>query len=233
MTPSVERLSRTTPFAALAEPVRRRLFLYVASFAESVDREQAAKGIGVTQSVAAFHLDKLADAGILAVEYRRPPGRTGPGAGRPAKRYRAIESEHSFSVPERHYELAAAILARAVANANTESPSIADSLRTAARSFGRTIGAGSESLLGDNLPKGNLERVANILAAYGYEPHITEGQLVLGNCPFRALAEEYREIICPMNLRLLKGVLKGAADKGLAARPCPSLGSCCVTIECR
>jgi predicted ArsR family transcriptional regulator len=232
MIPSVKRLSRPTPFAALAEPVRRRLFLFVASFADSVDREQAAKGIGVTQSVAAFHLDKLADAGILAVEYRRPPGRTGPGAGRPAKRYRAIQSEHSFSVPERHYEVAAAILARAMANADTESPSIADSLRTAARSFGRTIGAGSESL-GENPPGGNLKRVANVLAPYGYEPRISEGQLVLANCPFRALAQEYREIICPMNLRLLKGVLKGAAAKDLAARPDRSLGSCCVTIECR
>jgi predicted ArsR family transcriptional regulator len=232
MTRSVERVSRMTPFAVLAEPVRRRLFLFVASFAESVDREQAAKGVGVAPSVAAFHLDKLADAGVLTVEYRRPPGRTGPGAGRPAKRYRAVESEHSFTVPERHYEVAAAILARAVADADTESRSITDSLHTAARSFGRTIGAGSQSP-GGHLPKGNLERVATVLAPYGYEPCITEGQLVLANCPFRALAEEFGEIICRMNLRLLKGVLKGAAAKGLAARTDPSVGSCCVTIECR
>ena len=225
-------MSRMTPFAALAEPVRRRLFLFVASFAESVDRNQAAKGAGVTQSVAAFHLDKLAEAGLLAVEYRRPPGRTGPGAGRPAKRYRAVDSECSFSVPERHYEVAAAILARAVADAETESLSVTESLHKAARSFGRTIGATSESL-GEDLPKGNLERVATVLARYGYEPRIAEGRLVLANCPFRALAEECGEVICRMNFRLLKGVLKGVVAKGLDARVDPSVGSCCVTIENR
>ena len=114
-----------TSLAALAEPLRRRLFLYVASSAAPVSREQAAEALGVARSVAAFHLDKLADVGVLAVEYRRPPGRGGPGAGRPAKLYRAVEDEVAFSVPERHYDLAAAVLARAVADAEAQSVPVA------------------------------------------------------------------------------------------------------------
>jgi len=38
--------------------------------------------------LAAFHLDKLLEQGLLDVEFRRISGRAGPGAGRPAKLYR-------------------------------------------------------------------------------------------------------------------------------------------------
>ena len=232
MTRPGQREASLTPFAALAEPLRRRLFLFVASTAEPVAREQAAEVLGIARSVAAFHLDKLAAAGVLAVEYRRPPGRTGPGAGRPAKRYWAVERELVFSVPERHYELAAAILVRAVANAEAEALPIADALRAAARSFGRAIGADSEGL--GNTPANEcLEEIAILLAPYGYEPRVTEGRLALANCPFHTLTEGHRETICRMNLRLLKGVLKGARARDLVASPNTSPGACCVTIKAR
>ena len=74
--------------AALDEPVRRDLYLHVAAQAEPVSRDAAATAVGISRSLAAYHLDKLAAAGLLDVEYRRPPGRSGPGAGRPAKLYR-------------------------------------------------------------------------------------------------------------------------------------------------
>src|SRR5215218_11217440 len=97
--------------AALAEPVRRRLYEFVAAQADPVDRDAAAAGAGVGRPLAAFHLDRLAEAGLLDVTYRRRSGRTGPGAGRPAKFYaRARHGELSVSVPPRQYDLAAEIL---------------------------------------------------------------------------------------------------------------------------
>lgn len=221
-----------TPVAALVEPLRQRLFLYVASATEPVGRNQAAAGLGIARSVAAFHLDKLADAGVLAFEYRRPPGRSGPGAGRPAKLYRPVQDEFTFSVPDRHYELLATVLAQAVADSDAESIPVAAALRKAARSLGRAIGVNSEESEGA-APRDSLERVADILTTYGYRPLIEPSRVTLVNCPYHALVEEHREVVCPLNLRLLKGVLKGAGTTDLLARSDPSPGQCCVTITAR
>ena len=106
-----------------------------------MSRESAAEALGVSRSVAAFHLDKLAEVGALEVEYRRPPGRTGPGAGRPAKFYRRATRDLDFSVPERRYELAAAIFAQAVEDATARSIPVDEALRHAAHDYGRMIGA--------------------------------------------------------------------------------------------
>src|SRR5215218_1329714 len=97
--------------AALAEPVRRRLYQFVVAQGEPVDRDAAAAGAGIGRPLAAFHLDRLAEAGLLDVTYRRRSGRTGPGAGRPAKFYGPADHEFSVSVPPRQYDLAAEIFA--------------------------------------------------------------------------------------------------------------------------
>ena len=49
--------------AALAEPVRRRLYVYVATQRGPVGRAAAAAAAGVPRTVAAFHLDRLVEAG--------------------------------------------------------------------------------------------------------------------------------------------------------------------------
>ena len=78
-----ERDERISALAALDEPLRRRVYRYVIAQGSPVGRDEAAAALGVARSVAAFHLDRLAKVGLLDVEYRRPPGRAGPGAGRP------------------------------------------------------------------------------------------------------------------------------------------------------
>src|SRR3954454_17966465 len=103
--------------AALGEPVRRALYRFVVGEPEPVNREQAAAGAGVARHVAKFHLDKLVEDGLLDVDYARPPGRGGPGAGRPAKVYRRSGRQLTVSLPPREYELAGRLLARAVADA--------------------------------------------------------------------------------------------------------------------
>src|SRR3989440_4837595 len=99
--------------AVLADPTRRRLYFFVASRLEGVGREEAAETVGVSRALAAFHLDRLVGDGLLVTEYRRLTGRTGPGAGRPAKLYRRSDRQLAVSLPQRNYELLARLLAPA------------------------------------------------------------------------------------------------------------------------
>ena len=80
-----ERLADMGP---LADPLRRSLYLFVAAQGHEVSRDEAAAGTGISRSVAAFHLDKLVDGGLLEASFRRLGGRTGSGAGRSSKLYR-------------------------------------------------------------------------------------------------------------------------------------------------
>src|SRR5881409_1312880 len=94
----------------LAEPTRRRVYDAVRAADEPLTRDAVAAGTGVGRRLAAFHLDLLTDAGLLDADYARPAGRGGPGAGRPAKRYRAAAVDLELSVPARRYDVAARIL---------------------------------------------------------------------------------------------------------------------------
>jgi predicted ArsR family transcriptional regulator len=223
------REGRLTALAALAEPLRRRLYLHVTSSEEPVSRDAAAEALGISRSVAAFHLDKLAEVGALDVEYRRPPGRSGPGAGRPTKFYRRPDGELDFSVPERRYDLAAAILARALEDAKAESIPVDAALRAAAHDYGRII-AGTQSGAAATSQEDELERVLAVLTAHGYEPARRADTITLENCPFHALAEQHRDLICGMNLDVVDGVLEGTAATHLRARLDPAPGRCCVAV---
>ncbi|MGW0855408.1 helix-turn-helix domain-containing protein, partial [Streptomyces sp. NPDC002690] len=79
--------------AMLQDPVRRRLYAYVAAQGREVGRNEAAEATGVARTLAAHHLDKLTEAGLLASGSRRLTGRSGPGAGRPAKVYTRVLTE--------------------------------------------------------------------------------------------------------------------------------------------
>ena len=115
MTVPDELDSGLAALAALTDGVRRAAYRAVlAAGTGPVGRDEVAEALGVGRTLAAFHLDKLVDAGLLEVSYARRTGRTGPGAGRPAKLYRASATEHAVSVPPRDYRTAAELLAESV-----------------------------------------------------------------------------------------------------------------------
>src|SRR3954447_3847409 len=84
--------------AALDDPARRALLDLVTERGAAVSRDEAAQALGLSRRATAFHLDRLADAGLLTVDFGGLPGRTGPGAGRPAKLYRRSDDEVAVSV---------------------------------------------------------------------------------------------------------------------------------------
>jgi predicted ArsR family transcriptional regulator len=223
-----DRLARV---AALGEPLRRGIYLFVAAEPEAVSRDQAAARFGVSRAVAAFHLDKLADLGLLDVEFRRPPGRGGPGAGRPAKLYRASAGEVSFSVPPREYELAGRLLAEAVSVSARDGVPVEQALHTAARTAGHALGRRGLEKAGDAVSTGALvDTACEMLRSCAYEPHDEGDEVVLLNCPFHALAREFRDLVCGMNLALMTGLTEELKGAGLQARLDPHPGECCVRL---
>ncbi|MCK9520940.1 MAG: helix-turn-helix domain-containing protein [Dehalococcoidia bacterium] len=225
--------ARLASVSALGDPVRRSLYRYVIAQPDAVSRDDAAAGVGVPRHVAKFHLDRLEEDGLLEAEFRRPPGRTGPGAGRPAKLYRRSSRELAVSLPERRYDFAGRIMATAIATAERDSIPVADALRDAAAAFGRELAeqARARGALSSG-PDAGLVAAQEVLAEYGYEPRsdVDAGGFILANCPFHALAQDYTDLVCGMNLHLIQGFLEALETAGLEARLDPAPARCCVTV---
>ena len=211
--------------AALAEPVRRRLYDVVVAGGAPIGREEAAARAGVPVHTAKFHLDRLVDEGLLEVEFRRLTGRTGPGAGRPAKLYRRGLREISVSLPPRQYDLLSRILANAVAAAGGVDEPVAEIARRIAHGEGESLGAGSVG--GET----ELTRVEGALAAGGYEPHSDDEQIRLRNCPFHHAVQEQAALVCSLNLAYITGVCDGLACSTVRAELEPDPDHCCVVVR--
>jgi predicted ArsR family transcriptional regulator len=217
--------------ALLDDPVRRSLYLFAAESAEAVSREQAAAAVGVQKALAAFHLDKLADAGLLDVEYRRLTGRSGPGAGRPAKLYRRSERQIEVSLPQREYDLAGRLLAEAIAAAEASGRPVREELERASFALGESLGRKVLELVPGRSSRAKHEAaLLEVLRTHGFEPRRVGRDVVLANCPFHTLAREHTELVCGMNLHLLRGVrsVLPLGDDALEPRLEPEPGQCCV-----
>jgi predicted ArsR family transcriptional regulator len=206
----------------LAEPIRRRLYDWVTAQARPVGREEAARALKITRALATFHLDRLATAGLLEGGYRRLTGRVGPGAGRPARVYWRARRTFGVSVPDRRYERAAHLFAIALERLAGDQP-VPGALQDAARGLGERLGA-----TGRGRP---ITRLTGALASGGYEPVTDDaGTIRLRNCPFDALADQHRPLVCGTNLAIAEGLIRGA--RATAVRPVLDVqpGLCCVAF---
>jgi predicted ArsR family transcriptional regulator len=214
-------LGDVAAFASLGDERRRRLYDHVVAQRRPVGRDEAAEAVGIGRPLAAYHLDKLAEAGLLDVVFARPPGRSGPGAGRPAKQYIRAERALAAQAPARDYAFVAQLLADTVGRAG---PGFVEAAREVAREQGRKLGTTLAS-------RDDLEAE---LAARGYEPERDpDGALRLGNCPFHAVAATHPELVCGLNQAFLEGLLERVRDDDQLAELDPCAGRCCVTIRKR
>jgi predicted ArsR family transcriptional regulator len=202
----------------LQDPVRRALYGHVVADGGEVSRNQAAEAAGVARGLAAFHLDKLVEAGLLEASFRRLGERRGPGAGRPAKLYRRAPGEVAASLPPRTYGTAAHLLAETIEQTGADLE-----LQAAARRAG--VDAGRQQL--EQAP-GPVER---LLAARGYEPYRDGAAQRLRNCPFANLSGEFPVLVCAMNLSLIEGLLEGIGEPPGRAVMDPAPGRCCVAVH--
>jgi predicted ArsR family transcriptional regulator len=213
--------------SALADPVRRQLYRFVCSQAQPVSRDQAAAAVGIARHQAKFHLDRLEDEGLLQSDYVRLTGRSGPGAGRPAKRYRRGSRELSVTLPPRAYDLAGHIMAEAITDHASTATPIAETLTKAAAAHGEAIAA---SIGQQDPPTDVLERCLRVLAEHGYEPRPLERTVLLTNCPFHSLAKSHTQLVCRLNHALLAAFARSIAPASLEARLEPGENRCCVTL---
>ncbi|MCA1842593.1 MAG: transcriptional regulator [Actinobacteria bacterium] len=225
---SEDAASQISAIASLNEPIRRELYAYIVDRPEAVGRDEAAEALGITRELAAFHLDKLLEEGLLDAEYRRLSGRSGPGAGRPAKLYRPSGRHVRVSLPERRYDLAARLMAEGLADPEGNPAAAVD---RAAHRFGETIGAEARRHLGRRpSPSRLLDRACDVLRDHGFEPVCIKDEVRLRNCPFDAIAKDHSDLVCGMNLALAEGLVAGLGAETIDVRLDPLPGTCCVAL---
>lgn len=206
--------------AALVDRTRRALFDYVRRQGRPVSREEVAKAQGMSRGLAAFHLDKLVDAGLLRARYQSPAGRP-RGRGRAPKVYESAQDALAITIPERRYQLIAEIFADAV---DEDPADVAGAAHRHARQRGVDLG---ERLRGQ---PANADMLG-VLAELGFDPQPdADGQVLLHNCPFHALAARHTALVCGLNLAFVGGLVDGL-DADVRADLVPRPGACCVTLN--
>ena len=230
----LSRLDRDAPaLSALEDDLRRRMYLYVRRQGRPAHREEVATAVGVSRKLAAFHLDKLVERGLLVASYARPPGRGGRGAGRSAKYYEPSDREFDVSIPERRYDVIGSVLLRAI-EGQRPGEAAASSAERAARSLGEELGrAERERLrLRPPGPERAMAVATDLLSACGYEPSVDEeGIMGMRSCPYHALAQQNRELVCGLNRELVHGIVVGLGNETLDVALRPASGRCCVQLR--
>jgi predicted ArsR family transcriptional regulator len=221
-----------TGLAGLGDPIRRALYRYVADRSDPVSRDEAAHATGISRPLAAYHLDKLVDDGLLEPRYHRRGGRRGPGAGRPAKHYVRADRQIELSLPARDYATLAELLTGAVEADRSGAAKAA--LHRAAATLGAELATEAASW---TAPSGDPDQVLAVvrqaLAARGYEPYAdTDGTIRLRNCPFDRIAAQHRQLVCGANHAMLQALTDqvDGDPPSLRAVLDPQPGRCCVSL---
>jgi predicted ArsR family transcriptional regulator len=217
---------RLEALASLREPIRRRLYQYVARALAPVSRDQAADAVHISRAMAAFHLDKLVELGLLRATYRRVSGRAGRGAGRPSKLYSRSRREFSVTLPRRDHELLARLLAETAAGAVVIAPD------EDAQRFGRSLGARARTRVSSRATPQRLSRcVEDVLEALGFDPFpAVSGDVITRNCPFDPLSRRYPAVVCRSAIAIVRGVIEGVGTDALTVRRDERPDRCCVVL---
>jgi predicted ArsR family transcriptional regulator len=223
--------------ALLADELRQRLYRFVAAQPGPVTRDQAAAAVGISRKLAAFHLDKLAAAGLLETAAPDPASRR-PGPGRTPKAYRPAAAEVTLSIPQRRYDALGEVLAQAIL-ANGPASTTRHTAHQLAHDRGVALGerVRTERRLGRLGPERALTVIGELLAACGYAPvrAPTQLQLLLRNCPFQQLARRAPELVCGLNQEFLAGLLAGLRSRRVDAVLQPDAAAdptrCCVVLQ--
>lgn len=216
--------------AVLSEEVRRRLYYAVRAARRPVSRDEAATAVGISRKLAAFHLDKLVDVGLLRAHF---DGAVRRGVGRRPKVYEPTDAAVQVSVPALRHELLADILVHGLLTEG-EHDSARSAAAVAAHSRGALVGAAEREKVrpGRLGPERALAIAEDVLARNGFEPGRPERHCIrLHNCPFHPLAAAAPELVCSLNHAFLSGVLEGLQARGVDAVLAPAAGECCVELR--
>lgn len=218
--------------ALLGDETRRAVYFTVREAGQALTRKDVAERVGIAVRLSTFHLEKLLDAGLLTAYYQRPPGRSGPGAGRSAKYYQPADVEVAVTIPPRRYRALSELLVEAATSAREDETIDLAAVRVA-RDHGHTEG---RNLRGTNgLRRPGRARVLAVVTEYlhaqGYEPYHVGSAVALGNCPFRGLAANAPELVCAANHAYLEALVAGVGGASVpAVLACQRQSDCCVLL---
>jgi predicted ArsR family transcriptional regulator len=216
--------------AVLTDDLRRRMYAFIRRADGPVTRDEVAAEIGISRKLAAFHLDKLAAAGLLRTSFARPGGLR--RAGRTPKRYEPAGVDVQVSIPPREHALLAGILVNAVNS--TAGDTAARAAFRAAGQRGRELGEAERAAArpGRLGAERGLTVASGFLERSGFEPErATPTKVLLRNCPFHPLAAQARELVCGINHAFLTGFLDGLGAASVTAVLSPAPGHCCVELR--
>jgi len=217
--------------AALDDTLRRGMYAYIRRARRPVTRDEAAAAVGISRKLAAFHLDKLVDAGLLRARYEPVGGIR--KVGRTPKVYEPTETDIRVTIPERRHEVLAEILMDAVLAEREGESARQAAIRVAARR-GADIGAAERARTkpGRLGAERALTLLEGMLARHGFEPGRESPTCVrLHNCPFHPLAARAPELVCAVNHAFLDGILTGLEATRVRAVLAPRHGECCVELR--
>src|SRR5215831_19161866 len=219
--------------AALDDDLRRGMYEFIRAARQPVTRDEAAAAVGISRKLAAFHLDKLVDAGTLRARYRPADGTR--RVGRAPKVYEPSGADIRVSIPPRNHDILAGILLDAMVS---EGPgeNAQDAAQRVAHDRGEQIGAAERQRVrpGRLGAERALTLTSRLLAERGFEPaRESPACLRLRNCPFHPLAARAPDLVCGLNLAFLAGMADGLQASSVEAVLDPRAGECCVELRVR
>jgi predicted ArsR family transcriptional regulator len=217
--------------AALDDDLRRGMYEFIRAARRPVTRDEAAAAVGISRKLAAFHLDKLVDAGALRAHYQQADGVR--RVGRVPKVYEPSPVDITVSIPQRSHEMLAGILLDAVASEGSRE-SARDTVRRVARGHGERVGAEERERArpGRLGAERALSLASKLLAERGFEPtRKSPACLRLRNCPFHPLAATAPDLVCGLNHAFISGMMDGLQASGVNAVLDPRAGECCVELR--
>jgi predicted ArsR family transcriptional regulator len=217
--------------AALEDSLRRGMYGFIRAAGRPVTRDEAAASVGISRKLAAFHLDKLVDAGLLRAHFEAAGGLR--KVGRRPKRYEPSEADIQVSIPQRQHDLLAGILLEAVLTEGTDETAHAAAVRVA-HEQGSDMGAAERAQVrpGRLGAERALTVATRLLQRHGFEPdRHTTTSVRLRNCPFHPLAAKAPELVCRINHAFLTGMIAGLDTRAVDAILQPRNGECCVQLR--
>jgi predicted ArsR family transcriptional regulator len=209
---------------AVGEPELRDALLFARAQPRRISADELAAAQQVHRNVARSRLERLVKAGLLVVGFERRTGRSGPGAGRPAKVYAVTPELAAIEFPARRYESLLGLLVDAIPAANKTGE-----LRAVGAAFGRQL-ADSARLRPARTLQAGFERMCEAVRRLGYQASVAEvtdrGAVILTpTCPLRPLIRTR-----PDAAEIDRGMWSGLATRALEGATVESVA--CETRDC-
>lgn len=192
--------------SSLGDATRRGIYISIREAPDAMTTAEIAELFDIHPNVARHHLHRLVEGGYLTVTERRRSGKQGPGAGRPAKHYRATPKEIQLQLPARRHDLLAELLLRVIARlAPDDASAVAEAV---GREYGQELAA-EIGLPEDSGFEAAARAVARAMIGMGFDTaaNVADHTLVTSYCPFGEAAFNHPEIVCKLDQGMVRGLL--------------------------